>query len=161
MAGASFSRGELKDTVSLRLNKLDVNIQKLSKYQFDALFSLMCRNDTFVNLLTGHAKSLIYQLSLLVSCHLSTKNSRYHSSPFVLVISPLNSLIADQISSCNRLGLTACKLDSTNITQAHDFSICYTTPETLETPACLNFIQECGDWLLAVVVDESHCTVNW
>ena len=35
--------------------------------------------------------------------------------PIVLVISPLNALIDDQIASVTKLGITACKLDASSL----------------------------------------------
>jgi len=147
---------ELQEAVNAALDKIS-NITKLSKHQFDALHSLMCGRDTFVSLPTGHGKSLVYQLSLMVASHLSTQEN----SPVVLVLSPLNSLIEDQIISCGRIGIKACKLDCSSISVTHEVDVYFTSPEVLDTPACFSFVHELEKRLIAVVVDESHCTVTW
>ena len=113
MASASLSRESFNDAVEKALEALkDSSIESLTKYQSKALFHVVNGEDTFVSLPTGHGKSLIYQLSSSVSKHLGLLSE---VPIVVLVISPLNALIDDQIASVTKLGITACKLDASSL----------------------------------------------
>ena len=106
------SRESFNDAVEKALGALkDSSIESLTKYQSKALFHVLNGEDTFVSLSTGHGKSLIYQLAPSVSKHLGLLSE----VPIVLVISPLDALIDDQIASVTKLGITACKLDASSL----------------------------------------------
>ena len=112
MASASLSRESFNDAVEKALEALkDSSIESLTKYQSKVLFHLLNGEDTFVSLPTGHGKSLIYQLAPSFSKHLGLLSE----VSIVLVISPLNALIDDQIASVTKLGITACKLDASSL----------------------------------------------
>ena len=64
---------------------------RLSVEQFKALFHLLNRRDKFVCLATGDEKTLIYHTAVLVA----RKVKILPSNPLVVVVSPLNALIAD------------------------------------------------------------------
>ena len=72
MASKSLSRESFNDAVEKALEALkDSSIESLTKYQSKALFHVLNGEYTFVSLpLTGHGKSLIYQLAPSVSKHL-------------------------------------------------------------------------------------------
>ena len=133
MASASLSRESFNDAVEKALEALkDSSIESLTKYQSKALFNVLNGEDTFVSLPTGHGKSLIYQLVPSVSKHLGLLSE----VPIVLVISPLNALIDDQIASVTKLGITACKLDASSLEDTVSLAgneILFTSPELLET----------------------------
>ena len=60
---------------------------------------------------------------------------QFPTDPVVVVISPLNSLIADQIGSCEKLGIKACKVDSESLDrlkEACKFEILYASPEIFD-----------------------------
>ena len=130
MASASLSRESFNDAVEKALEALkDSSIESLTKYQSKALFHVLNGEDTFVSLPTGHGKSLIYQLAPSVSKHLGLLSE----VPIVLVISPLNVLIDDQIASVTKLGITACKLDASSLEDTVSLAgheILFTSPET-------------------------------
>ena len=89
------------------------------------MFHVLNGEDTFVSLPTGDWKSLIYQLAPSVSAHLGLLSE----VPIVLVISPLNAVIDDQIASVTKLGITACKLDASSL----DDTVSLAGHEVLET----------------------------
>ena len=130
MASASLSRESFNDAVEKALEALkDSSIESLTNYQSKALFHVLNGEDTFVSLPTGHGKSLIYQLAPSVSKHLGPLSE----VPIVLVISPLNVLIDDQIASVTKLGITACKLDASSLEDTVSLAgheILFTSPET-------------------------------
>lgn len=143
----------------------------LSKEQIEGIKSFFFGNDTFVSLPTGHGKSLIFQLAVPLAKkmfeldkHGTTDCPRkVPSDPIILVVAPLNSLITDQIESCKKKQMRACKLDdlsdSYNCQGKLDVDFIFTSPEKLQHN--LNFLSRVEDQLLGVVVDESHCVINW
>ena len=58
-------------------------------------------------MLTGHGKTLIYLIAVLVAR--TGKGKILPSNALVVVVSPLNALISDQLESCQRLKLKAVK----------------------------------------------------
>lgn len=106
---------------------------------------------------TGAGKSLVYQVPALVQDGLT------------LVISPLISLMKDQVDSLNQAGIQAACLNSSLtpvqqaavIKQIEDGScpILYIAPERLEYPRFTEFCQRTPITLVAV--DEAHCISQW
>ena len=82
-------------------------IESLNKHQEDAIkYVVEEKKDVFVNLPTGFGKSLIYQeLPLVYSCLQSTVEKN-----MIVVISPLTSLMKDQVMRLISLGITAISL---------------------------------------------------
>ena len=56
---------------------------------------------------TAHEKTLIYQMAVLFA----KKVKILPWNPLVVVVSPLNALIPDQLNSCQRLKLKAGKME--------------------------------------------------
>ena len=83
----------------------------------------------FVNLLTGFRKSLLYQAQQLVF-HLTSQEPGH----IVVVVSPLISLMEDQVSHLKELGLKAANISSledgerTRV-ESGEYSLVYGSPE--------------------------------
>ena len=72
-----------------------------SRSLFNSLWQYLCLAPT------GHGKSLIYQICPAVARELASTEKKFPSEPMLIVISPLISLIADQISSSVKWGWQA------------------------------------------------------
>ncbi|MBO5524179.1 MAG: DNA helicase RecQ [Roseburia sp.] len=106
---------------------------------------------------TGAGKSLCYQIPALLLPGIT------------LVISPLISLMKDQVQSLNQAGIHAAYINSSltenQITKALQFAaegrykIIYAAPERLETYEFLNFAAQVEISMLTV--DEAHCISQW
>ena len=118
----------------------------------------VCRkNDSIVVLPTGGGKSLCFQAPALVLPQLT------------VVISPLISLMKDQIDSLLDLGIPAARLDSTlshperNETydqlRARKLKLLYVSPERLLMEGFMEFLKERG--ISSVAIDEAHCISMW
>ena len=106
---------------------------------------------------TGGGKSLCYQLPALAMEGLT------------LVISPLISLMKDQVDSLHEHGIRAAYLNSASsweevqyLRQAlgqGDLDLLYVAPERLNHPAFIDWMREVN--LSQVAVDEAHCVSQW
>ena len=76
---------------------------KVRQEQFDVILNFLKGNDVFVSLPTGGGKSLCYACLPYVYDHLRDKTS----SSIAIVISPLNALMQDQVTSFTKRGMTA------------------------------------------------------
>ena len=81
----------------------------MSQEQFKALYHFLNGRETFACLPTGHGKTLIYQIAVLVAW--TGKVKILPSNALVVVVSLLNALIPDQLESCQRLKLKAVKME--------------------------------------------------
>ena len=106
---------------------------------------------------TGAGKSLCYQLPALLFPGIT------------LVISPLISLMKDQVESLVQSGVRAAFINSSlslsqygraldNARQGQ-YKIIYVAPERLVTPGFLEFAQSAP--ISMVTVDEAHCVSQW
>ena len=125
--------------------------------QEDAIRSVMSGRDTVVVMPTGAGKSLCYQLPAL------------HLPGVTLVVSPLISLIKDQVDKLGGLGLDASQLDSTRTAREQAGVIDDVARERLEflltTPERMNaaeFQRTLKDVAIdLIVIDEAHCISQW
>lgn len=125
--------------------------------QEELIDSLLTGQDVFGIMPTGAGKSLCYQIPALMF------------KGITLVISPLISLMKDQVAALNQAGVYAAYLNS-SLTQgqyfkALDFAkrgkykIIYVAPERLLTDSFLDFAVHAD--ISFVSVDEVHCVSQW
>ena len=155
MAAAACSYDPLEKALSSVLQGLNsLGISKLTKEQRQTLFLFSNGKDTFAVLPAGHDKSLIYQMAKEMN----------KDRPVIIVISPLKSLIANQIRECGRFGLSSCKLEAENVESLKkecNFDIIFASPEVFESFAAKCFLQLLSKRIIGIFVDESHCVVKW
>ena len=119
--------------------------------------ALLAEKDVLAVMPTGAGKSICYQVPALMM------------KGITLVISPLISLMKDQVRSLNQAGISEAYLNS-SLTQGQYFTalryakagrypIIYVAPERLTTDAFLDFAQSADISMIAV--DESHCVSQW
>ena len=85
-------------------------MKDLREEQYQCLEAVMSGKDVLAVLPTGFGKSLIYQL---VPFNTSLKNGvpLSRTKYFVLVITPLNSIMTDQCSALSKQGISSCAID--------------------------------------------------
>ena len=119
--------------------------------------ALTRHRDTLGVMATGAGKSMCYQVPALMMPGVA------------IVISPLISLMADQVAALKSAGVPAAYLNSSLTPRQMDlamqrarqgaYKIIYVAPERLETPSFQAMAQSMPISLLAV--DEAHCVSQW
>ncbi len=135
--------------------------RELRPLQGPAIDAMMARRDSLVVLPTGGGKSLCYQAPAVA---LSLRGE----GPTV-VVSPLISLMKDQVDSLRSNGIAAAQLDSTlgaderrQVTdelRAGRLDLLFVSPERLVMPAFQDFLRELG--VRTFAIDEAHCISHW
>jgi ATP-dependent DNA helicase RecQ len=125
--------------------------------QASAVESVLAKRDTLVVLPTGGGKSLCYQVPALLLPQLT------------VVISPLISLMKDQVDALTARGLPATYVNSTlTSSQVSDrmarvargeIKLLYVAPERFDTGSAARYLRDIGVSLLAI--DEAHCISQW
>ena len=119
--------------------------------------SILAGKDTLGIMPTGAGKSICYQVPALMM------------EGITLVISPLISLMKDQVGALNAAGIHAAYLNSSltpgqymkalNFARQGRYPIIYVAPERLMTDAFLDFALNAR--ISMVAVDEAHCVSQW
>ena len=125
--------------------------------QEDIIKNILAKQDTLAVMPTGSGKSLCYQIPALLTDGLT------------LVISPLISLMKDQVEQLKELDIPAIYLNSSlslpeyqaNMEQLakRQIKLLYLAPETLLKPGLLAFLSRLPVDL--ITVDEAHCISQW
>jgi len=125
--------------------------------QAELIDGILSGQDVLGILPTGAGKSICYQVPALMM------------DGVTLVISPLISLMKDQVASLNQAGVHAAFLNSSltygqyqkalSLAIQGRYKIIYVAPERLETAEFLNFALNAE--IAMVAVDEAHCVSQW
>jgi ATP-dependent DNA helicase RecQ len=125
--------------------------------QREVIQNILERRDSLVVMPTGGGKSLCYQVPALIHDGLT------------VVVSPLISLMKDQVEQLEALGVPALFLNSTLSPEQYQMSLervrlghvklVYLAPETLLTDRVLGLLARCRVDCLAI--DEAHCISEW
>lgn len=150
--GPKGDREKTLDDVLLRVVSNFENVHDLSKQQSAAIKSFASGTDTFVSLPTGHGKSLIYQLAIPLAKELRKDSGwtlfRLPIRPMLLVVSPLNAVIEDQIR-CVKIE---------KFKEGDSFDLLFSSPETLEKH--YEDLSNLSENIFGVVIDVTHCVVT-
>lgn len=119
--------------------------------------SLLSGHDTLGIMPTGGGKSICYQVPALLF------------DGVTIVISPLISLMKDQVDALVSMGIAAAEINSTlDSSEVRDrmrkaregtYRLLYVAPERLETESYLSLASELP--ISMVAVDEAHCVSQW
>ena len=141
----------------LNLLKTNFGFDQFRPLQEKIIRCVMSGRDALVLMPTGGGKSLCFQLPALLLPGLT------------LVISPLISLMKDQVDALQANGIAAAFINSTLTrpeiariqaeAQAGKIKILYAAPERLILSEFQQFLQKARVSLLAI--DESHCISEW
>ena len=125
--------------------------------------------DVFVSLPTGYGKSLCYMLLPMMFDSSRAMTEEHHKS-VVLVVSPLISLMEDQVASYSAEGIKAAFIDCDSDVSTKSsvdegaFQVVFFSSEALiSNHRWRNMLQEepYSSRLVALVIDKAHCVKKW
>ena len=132
-------------------------LEKLCHGQAEVIRSVLEGNHTLAIMPTGAGKSLCYQLPSL------------HLAGTTIVVSPLISLMKDQVDKLHEAGLEASQLNSALTAEEHDANLeqikteksdfIFVTPERFTDQEFLADLRK--KEINFVVIDEAHCISEW
>lgn len=127
--------------------------------QKDIISNVLAGRDTLAVMPTGGGKSLCYQIPALIFDGLT------------VVVSPLISLMQDQVAGLNAAGINAVFLNSTvdwetYVGSTHamlrgETKIVYVSPEGLATTRIRDLLQDERITVRCITIDEAHCVSEW
>lgn len=127
--------------------------------QEELINSILAGQDAFGIMPTGAGKSVCYQVPALAM------------DGIAIVISPLISLMKDQVTSLNQAGVHAAYINSSltpgqtkmalEYAKQGRYKIIYVAPERLETASFCDFAFHSAAKISMVAVDEAHCISQW
>jgi len=127
------------------------------KGQQELIENILAGRDTVAVMPTGSGKSLCYQIPALIFEGLT------------IVISPLISLMKDQVDALKEMGIKATFINSSIANQelemrieaaaAGEYKLLYVAPERLNSFRFLKLLQQIDIEMIAV--DEAHCVSQW
>ncbi len=144
-----------------------MNANEVLKYYFgyesfktgqeEIIGAILAGNDVLSIMPTGAGKSICYQVPALILPGIT------------IVISPLISLMQDQVKALNEAGIHAGYINSSlsetqimkvySLAQEGKFKILYVAPERLESCEFRSFVENVE--ISMVTVDEAHCISQW
>lgn len=145
------------DTKSLEVLKSVFGHVEFRPFQKEIIDHILKGQDALIVLPTGGGKSLCYQLPALIFDGLT------------VVVSPLISLMQDQVTQLQNRGINAAFLNSSVIHSKYvttmqairqaKIKLLYVAPETLVRPEILTMLDESD--VSCIAIDEAHCISQW
>ena len=130
--------------------------------QYEAIYRVLTKKDSIVLLPTGSGKSLIYQLSSFLTPGLT------------VVITPITSLMDDQVENLKEKGITSSlsihwasqnNSNEEKMIQMMDSitSLIFISPERMQTETFRNQTAKMiiSKYVYTVAIDEAHCVSEW
>jgi ATP-dependent DNA helicase RecQ len=125
--------------------------------QEKVISNVLSGKDTLCVMPTGGGKSICYQVPALVM------------EGTVLVISPLISLMKDQVDALHEVGIAAAFINSSLSTEEYretmdraergEYRLLYVAPERLDSTAFTNRLRSI--YVPMIAIDEAHCISQW
>ena len=151
----------MADLTPLDILRTTFGYSSYRPHQAEIVDAALAGRDVLAVMPTSAGKSVCYQVPALA---LATR-----TGGLTLVVSPLISLMADQVGALRQMGVAASCLNSTlsggeRASVLHGIAsgalaLVYVAPERLDDPAFLETVAARGVALLAV--DEAHCISQW
>ena len=147
----------MKPTTISQILKTVFGYDTFRPLQEKCIMSVLDKKDTVLLMPTGGGKSLCYQIPALIFPGLT------------VVISPLISLMKDQVNQLNELGIEAEVLNSTlsldeysenkRLVLSGQTKLLFVAPETLFKQDILDMLAQCR--VDCITIDEAHCISEW
>ena len=145
------------DDIGVRLLKSVFGFSRFRPYQEEIIKAICRGEDVFAVMPTGGGKSLCYQFPAVIL------------KGVCVVISPLLSLMKDQVDSARETGLRAATVNSTTTASEYgkavgalerrELDLLYISPERFNSPG---FTEKLSDSSVSFfAIDEAHCISEW
>lgn len=131
--------------------------KEFRKGQEDIINSILNKQDVIAIMPTGGGKSICYQIPALML------------DGITIVISPLISLMKDQVDTLNSMNIKSSYINSSlsdneiknilNGVHNNEYKIIYVAPERLDNYEFINSIKKIN--ISQIAVDEAHCISQW
>ncbi|AVK50791.1 ATP-dependent DNA helicase RecQ [Clostridium sp. MF28] len=145
------------DNVALNYLEKYYGYKSFRKGQEDIISKIINGEDVLAIMPTGGGKSICYQMPALML------------EGITIVISPLISLMKDQVDTLKDMGIKGALINSTlsaieekeviNNLENSEIKILYIAPERLESFEFLSVISKCN--ISQIAIDEAHCISQW
>lgn len=142
---------------SLEILEKYYGYKSFRKGQKDIIENILSGNDVLAIMPTGGGKSICYQIPALLL------------DGVTIVISPLISLMKDQVDAIKETGIESVYINSSlssleldniiNNVKENKYKIIYVAPERLESYEFISAITECR--ISQIAIDEAHCVSQW
>lgn len=129
----------------------------LRRGQYEIITSILNNRDTFCLMPTGGGKSLCYQIPTILF------------QGVTIVISPLISLMKDQVDNLSETGIKGAYINSTQNMDTikkilldasmGEYKIIYISPERLESRVFIDMVKDIH--ISQIAIDEAHCVSQW
>ncbi len=155
----------MEPSLSYALDKVGRPNIALKPEQRECIEHIYVGKDVFVWLPTGFGKSLCYEVLPFVFDY---KLGRQDS--LVIVVSPLISLMADQVMGLRRRSVDAAIMSSSGNKdlmaieeEIMNYRLLFCAPEAIDSPQWRSVIakREVSSRVVTLVVDEAHCVSKW
>ena len=147
----------MKTKKILHLLKTTFGFDSFRPLQEKCILTVLDKKDTMLIMPTGGGKSLCYQIPSLIFDGLT------------VVISPLISLMKDQVTQLKELGVEAEVINSTlspeeyntnkGLVKSGRTKLLFVAPETLFKQDILEMLDQCK--VDCITIDEAHCISEW
>ncbi len=151
----------MADATPLDILRTTFGYPSFRPHQEEIVDAVLAGRDVMAVMPTSAGKSICYQVPALALAA--------RTGGLTLVVSPLISLMADQVGALRQMGVAASYLNSTlsageragvlHGIASGALALVYVAPERLDDPAFLETVSARGVALLAV--DEAHCISQW
>ena len=151
----------MADATPLDILRTTFGYPSFRPHQAEIVDAVLAGRDVMAVMPTSAGKSICYQVPALALAA--------RTGGLTLVVSPLISLMADQVGALRQMGVAASFLNSTLSASERAgvlhgmasgaLALVYAAPERLDDPAFLETVSARGVALLAV--DEAHCISQW